>query len=234
MNLPRPPRSTLTLSLCLAALAGTAGYQQYVLQTMRGSLDATAEKASIDALLGRVNTIDERLDSVAGQHLVTNDDFRAGQQALSNRIDAAQAYAKQASDAVQQFAQTTASVGELQALKADLETLSGTVQELRKPPAQPAAAVKKAPAPKPVSVPKPKPKPEPAPEPPPFHIVGVEYRGGERFLSIAPPGSTRLSQIYLIRPGDVVAGTAWRLRTLDDRTARFDAAGVSKTISLQP
>ncbi|MGV6477284.1 hypothetical protein ACTUVM_002134, partial [Azotobacter vinelandii] len=51
MNLPRPPRSTLTLSLCLAALAGTAGYQQYVLQTMRGSLDATAEKASIDALL---------------------------------------------------------------------------------------------------------------------------------------------------------------------------------------
>ncbi|MEN1550966.1 hypothetical protein AAIH73_35040, partial [Pseudomonas aeruginosa] len=67
-------------------------------------------------------------------------------------------------------------------------------------------------------------KPKPM-EPPPFSILGVEYRGGERFLSVAPPGSTQLSQIYLIRQGDAVAGTNWRLTDLDDRTAHFDVAG---------
>ena len=62
----------------------------------------------------------------------------------------------------------------------------------------------------------------------------VEYRGGERFLSVAPPGSTQLSQIYLIRQGDAVAGTTWRLTDLDDRTAHFDVAGASRSVRIQP
>ncbi|OPE00635.1 methyl-accepting chemotaxis protein, partial [Pseudomonas aeruginosa] len=45
-----------------------------------------------------------------------------------------------------------------------------------------------------------------------FSILGVEYRGGERFLSVAPPGSTQLSQIYLIRQGDAVAGASRSVR----------------------
>ena len=89
------------------------------------------------------------------------------------------------------------------------------------------------PKPKPVEKPKPKPKPKPI-EPPPFSILGVEYRGGERFLSVAPPGSTQLSQIYLIRQGDAVAGTTWRLTDLDDRTAHFDVAGASRSVRIQP
>ncbi|HHK4227633.1 TPA: methyl-accepting chemotaxis protein, partial [Pseudomonas aeruginosa] len=76
-------------------------------------------------------------------------------------------------------------------------------------------------------------KPKPI-EPPPFSILGVEYRGGERFLSVAPPGSTQLSQIYLIRQGDAVAGTTWRLTDLDDRTAHFDVAGASRSVRIQP
>lgn len=87
-----------------------------------------------------------------------------------------------------------------------------------------------------------KPKAKPAPvkatpipqEPPPFQMVGLEYRGGERFLSVAPTGSTRLSQIYLLRPGEVVSGSTWRLKAVDERTATFDAGGTTRTLSIQP
>ena len=178
-----------------------------------------------------MNRVDERLDAVDGQHLVSNEDFRSGQQALSNRIDAAQAFAKQASDAVENLAQTTASAGDLLVLKATVETLDGSVRTLQE---------KQAKAP-PLIVPPPKrgaflsspSRPKPI-EPPPFSILGVEYRGGERFLSVAPPGSTQLSQIYLIRQGDAVAGTTWRLTDLDDRTAHFDVAGASRSVRIQP
>ncbi|PWU28651.1 methyl-accepting chemotaxis protein [Pseudomonas sp. RW407] len=236
MNLRRLTRSSLLITIGFLALGGLAAYQQYQLVAMRGSLEGAAEKTSINALLNRVGKLDERVDAVAGQHLVKDEDFRAAQQALSNRIDAAQAYAKQANDSVSQLSQSVASTGELLVLKANLETLNTSLQDLKKPQAQQPAPVAKKATVTNVTKTKPSPpKPKPAPpEPPPFHIIGVEYRGGERFLSIAPPGSTRLSQIYLIRPGDSVAGTTWRLSALDDRTARFDAAGTTKTISLQP
>ncbi|MFA0941297.1 hypothetical protein ACDH53_28435, partial [Pseudomonas tremae] len=61
--------------------------------------------------------------------------------------------------------------------------------------------------------------------PPPFSVVGVEYRGGERFLSVAPPGSTQLSQLNLIRPGEMVAGSNWQLNSLDDSRALFSING---------
>ncbi|MDI2562349.1 methyl-accepting chemotaxis protein, partial [Pseudomonas aeruginosa] len=175
-----------------------------------------------EAILARLNRVDERLDAVDGQHLVSNEDFRSGQQALSNRIDAAQAFAKQASDAVENLAQTTASAGDLLVLKATVETLDGSVRTLQEKQTKAPPLI--VPAPKRPIPAKPKPKPKPM-EPPPFSILGVEYRGGERFLSVAPPGSTQLSQIYLIRQGDAVAGTTWRLTDLDDRTAHFDVAG---------
>ncbi|RMU33191.1 hypothetical protein ALP31_02070, partial [Pseudomonas amygdali pv. morsprunorum] len=73
--------------------------------------------------------------------------------------------------------------------------------------------------------------PEP---PPPFSVVGVEYRGGERFLSVAPPGSTQLSQLNLIRPGDMVAGSNWQLNSLDDSRALFSINGSPRILPLRP
>lgn len=224
----RPTPASIILGFCLTAVAGLLGYQQYQLIHLRSGVDGAAEKTSLEAILARLNRVDERLDAVDGQHLVSNEDFRSGQQALSNRIDAAQAFAKQASDAVENLAQTTASAGDLLVLKATVETLDGSIRTLQE---------KQAKAP-PLIVPPPKRgafpvKPKPI-EPPPFSILGVEYRGGERFLSVAPPGSTQLSQIYLIRQGDAVAGTIWRLTDLDDRTAHFDVAGASRSVRIQP
>lgn len=202
MKLPRPTRTTLIFSLCLIALASVLAYENHQLSLVSNNLASTADKDSLNALLTRLAKVDERLDAVDGKHLVTNDDFRSGQQALSNRIDAVQAYAKQASKTTQDLSmRVTAAEEQVMVLKASIEMIDIQLQELCNPQASEPPMV--APPPKPVI----RKKPPPAPQPPPFTVIGIEYRGGERFLSVAPPGSTQLSQINLIRPGDGVTGT---------------------------
>ena len=202
MKLPRPTRTTLIFSLCLIALASVLAYENHQLSLVSNDLAATADKDSLNALLTRLAKVDERLDAVDGKHLVTNDDFRSGQQALSNRIDAVQAYAKQATETTQDLSlRVTAAEEQVMVVKASIEMIDIRLQELSKPQASEPPVV--APPPKPVI----RKKPPPAPQPPPFTVIGIEYRGGERFLSVAPPGSTQLSQINLIRPGDGVTGT---------------------------
>ncbi|WP_339420731.1 MULTISPECIES: methyl-accepting chemotaxis protein [unclassified Pseudomonas] len=234
MNLPRPTRTTVILSLCLVILTGMLGYEHHQLSKLTISMSTTADKESLDAMLTRLGKVDERLDAVDSKQWVNNDDFRSGQQALSNRIDAAQAFAKQATESVQELSRNAASSGELVVLKASVETLDGRVHELSQsqikqvavPPSKPKTVARKS---------RPAQKPSTSvvtPQTPPFTVVGIEYRGGERFLSVAPPGSTQLNQIYLIRPGDAVAGTAWRLNALDGRSARFDVAGTPQTVTV--
>ncbi|MFC6298084.1 methyl-accepting chemotaxis protein [Pseudomonas sp. CCM 7893] len=234
MNLSRPTRTTVILSFCLTIVAGVLGYEHYQLSKLSVSLTATADKDSLDTLLARFTKVDERLDAVDSKNLVPNEDFRSGQQALSNRIDAAQTYAKQAAETVQELARNAATTGELVVLQASLEAFDNRLLELSQ------SQIKQAPAaaPKPTIIArKPLPPQKPSstavfPQAPPFTVLGIEYRGGERFLSVAPPGSTQLSQIYLIRPGDSVVGTAWRLNALDGRSARFDVSGTPQTVTV--
>lgn len=229
MKLPRPTRTTLIFSLCLIALASVLAYENHQLSLVSNNLAATADKDSLNALLTRLAKVDERLDAVDGKHLVTNDDFRSGQQALSNRTEAVQAYAKQATETTQDLSlRVTAAEEQVMVLKASIEMIDIRLQELSKPQASEPPVV--APPPKPVI----RKKPPPAPQPPPFTVIGIEYRGGERFLSVAPPGSTQLSQINLIRPGDGVTGTAWKLKSMDGRFAHFEVAGLSRTLTVEP
>lgn len=229
MKLPRPTRTTLIFSLCLIALASVLAYVNHQLSLVSNNLAATADKDSLNALLTRLAKVDERLDAVDGKHLVTNDDFRSGQQALSNRIDAVQAYARQASETTQDLSlRVTAAEEQVMVLKASIEMIDIRLQELSKPQASEPPVV--APPPKPVI----RKKPPSAPQPPPFTVIGIEYRGGERFLSVAPSGSTQLSQINLIRPGDGVTGTSWKLKSMDGRLAHFEVAGLSRTLTVEP
>ena len=229
MKLPRPTRTTLIFSLCLIALASVLAYENHQLSLVSNNLASTADKDSLNALLTRLAKVDERLDAVDGKHLVTNDDFRSGQQALSNRIDAVQAYAKQATETTQDLSlRVTAAEEQVMVVKASIEMIDIRLQELSKPQTtEPLAAVS---PPKTII----RKKPPPAPQPPPFTVIGIEYRGGERFLSVAPPGSTQLSQINLIRPGDGVTGTAWKLKSMDGRLAHFEVAGLSRTLTVEP
>ena len=229
MKLPRPTRTTLIFSLCLIALASVLAYENHQLSLVSNDLASTADKDSLNALLTRLAKVDERLDAVDGKHLATNDDFRSGQQALSNRIDTVQAYAKQATETTHDLSlRVTAAEEQVMVLKASIEMIDNRLQELSKPQTtEPLAAVS---PPKTII----RKKPPPAPQPPPFTVIGIEYRGGERFLSVAPSGTTQLSQINLIRPGDGVTGTAWKLKSMDGRLAHFEVAGLSRTLTVEP
>ncbi|MGF6094922.1 hypothetical protein [Pseudomonas sp. 18175] len=62
-------------------------------------------------------------------------------------------------------------------------------------------------------------KPRPTPTTPAFQLLGVESRGGERFLAIQPNGSTGLAAVRLLRLGD--AEGRWQLNALEPHSAVF-------------
>lgn len=63
----------------------------------------------------------------------------------------------------------------------------------------------------------------PTPRVPPFAILGEEQRGGQTFLTIAPPHWHALGEVHLLQPGDNEAD--WQLETLDGYTATFRVDG---------
>ena len=58
-----------------------------------------------------------------------------------------------------------------------------------------------------------------APLSPPFSVLGIESRGGERFLAVAPPDSRSLKDIQLLHNGEQL-GT-WQLKVLEQSAAIF-------------
>ncbi|MCH5488403.1 chemotaxis protein [Pseudomonas syringae] len=64
--------------------------------------------------------------------------------------------------------------------------------------------------------------PKPAPLSPPFSVLGVESRGGERFLSVAAPDSRSLRDVRLLHSGEQL-GT-WHLKVLEPNSAIFAVA----------
>ena len=61
----------------------------------------------------------------------------------------------------------------------------------------------------------------------PFTVMGTELRGGERFLSILPTGTTAFSEIRVLRPGETDSG--WRLQAIDGQTAVFQRENDGQT-----
>lgn len=231
MNLSRPTRTTLVLSLCLLALAGTLSYQHYRLSHLTTAINGTAGKESLDTIQTKLEQFDERFAAVEQNYLTSNEDFRSGQRALSNRLDTLEGVANEVGERVEQLDLSSASAEDLALIKASVENVAAELKALQlrqshsanaKPPS-PASSAHKAAS---------RAKTKKSAPPPPFEVVGLEYRGGQEFLAIAPIGSNQLSQIQLVRPGDGVSGTNWRLRSVDSASASFDVAGVSQTIAL--
>lgn len=231
MNLSRPTRTTLALSVCLLTMAYTLSYQHYRLTHLTTVIAETAGKESLDAIQTKLEQFDERFAAVDQKHLTSNEDFRSGQQALSNRLDAIEGMANQARERVEQLDLSSASAEDMVIIKASVDSVAAQLLELQlrqskaanaKPSSQTSSTRNAAARAK-------NKKLAPAP---PFDVIGFEYRGGQEFLAIAPIGSNQLSQIQLVRPGDGVSGTSWKLRSADSASASFDVAGVSQTIAL--
>ena len=231
MKLSRSTRTTLALSLCLLTLAGTLSYQQFRLTHLTTAINGTAGKESLDAIQAKLEQFDERFAAVDQKYLTSNEDFRSGQQALSNRLDVIEGMANQVKERVEHLDLGSAEAEELVLVKATVENVAAELKALQlrhsnsanaKPPL-PASSTQKAAS---------RAKAKKSAPPPPFDVIGLEHRGGQEFLAIAPIGSNQLSQIQLVRPGDAVTGTTWKLRSVDSASASFDVAGVSQTIAL--
>lgn len=101
---------------------------------------------------------------------------------------------------------------DMTALRARLEQVEKQFLQFKTPPSAPplapSAAKRKNTA-----------RPQPVPLSPPFSVLAVESRAGERFLATAPHGSRSLADIRLLHSGEQMG--AWRLKVLEPRSAIF-------------
>ncbi|MDQ0668221.1 chemotaxis protein [Pseudomonas sp. W2I6] len=108
-----------------------------------------------------------------------------------------------------------ATQADLTALRARLEQVEQQLLDLKTQPSPPPPSLS-------ATKPKKTANPKPTRLSPPFSVLGVESRGGERFLAIAPPGSRALMDLRLLHSGEQV-GT-WQLKVLGPNSAIFTVA----------
>ena len=108
-----------------------------------------------------------------------------------------------------------ATEADMTALRARLEHVEQQLLELKTQPSPP---------PPTPSAPKPKQtaRPKSVPLSPPFSVLGVESRGGKRFLAVAPPDSRSLMDVRLLHSGEQFG--AWHLKVLEPNSAIFAVA----------
>lgn len=167
---------------------------------------ARAQDARVQALATRVSELEQQAEAIKRQPKpVTQADYDTAHQALDERltqIEKAQATYDQAS--------------EIQALQARLGAIEN---RLKKSAASMATAPRHAPEP-----------PKPAVPEPPFNVVGLELRGGERFLSVVVPTATSMRDVRLLREGDTLG--IWHLQSLEAHVAVFRVDGQTQRIAL--
>ena len=191
--------------------------QQQVARLERGGVDPAVVAGLRSNLDGLAQTQGE-LQAQARDWIAAFERQARYQTTLDVRLEAQQQAIAHLRDALTEAApqQAVADLGKR------LDTLDGQLAALRaarraEKAAQPARAVKVSAAPRPAAAP-------PAlPPSPPFTPVGIESRGGERFLVLSPPGAHALGQIRLLARGERF-GT-WQLQRLDRDSALFQVAG---------
>ena len=117
-----------------------------------------------------------------------------------------------------------ATQADLAALRARLEQVEQQLLEHKTQPSPPPPTSS-------TTKPKQKARPKPIPLSPPFSVLGVESRGGERFLAVAPHDSRALMDVRLLHSGEQLG--AWRLKVLEPNSAIFAvAAQPDQTVQL--
>ncbi|WP_175687267.1 hypothetical protein [Burkholderia multivorans] len=165
------------------------------------------QESQFKALNARVADLAQQLDANRREPKPASQvDFLAARQALEerlSRIEQAQTDAVHADD--------------LQALQARVAAVEARQQQARSVPTAAQTERRHVPA---------RPK---APEPP-FRVVGVDMRGGERFLSIAAPATTSLANVRLLREGESAGG--WQLQSIEAHAALFLVNGQTQRVAL--
>ncbi|MCD7038841.1 MULTISPECIES: chemotaxis protein [Pseudomonas fluorescens group] len=201
-------------SLCLA-VAGLSGglYNQYQRMTELQSTN-TQYRQTLDALQRDADALKDAQEKL--QYALKD---------LKQIVDTGEQQANTLDPMLDQWAQEIqelrdglvgrATVADLTVLRARLEQVEQQLLELKNQPSPPPPTSS-------VTKPKKTARPKPAPLSPPFSVLGVESRGGERFLAVAPPESRNLGDVRLLHNGEQL-GT-WHLKVLEPNLAIFAVA----------
>jgi len=164
------------------------------------------QEGQLKALNARVADLAQQVDAFRQQPKPASQaDFVAARQALDARLAR-----------VEQAQADVAHTSDVQALQARLSVIETRQQQARSAPV--ASTVHRRIAAKPKTL------------EPPFRVVGVDMRGGERFLSITAPAATSLANIRLLREGDSNSG--WQLQAIEAHAALFRVNGRTQRVVL--
>lgn len=198
---------------CLVVLGGLLTIEHKRLSALATQIQDSAQSDALSSVHERLGHLEQQVEASAHRpSAITPSDLDTLRQPLEGRLS--QLEQKQTASAAQELA--------LQALQERLNRLE-TRPEQRQPLAtsMPTSAPARQPT---VKVTKPR------IIAPPFSLLGVELRGGERFLSVTSGSATSLSQVRLLRPGESENG--WRLETLEGQTAVFRINGQTQRLSI--
>ena len=203
---------TLIIGLLCLAVAGLSGglYNQYQHLAELQSTN-TQYQQTLDTLQRDANALKD-----------TQEKLQYALKDLKQMVDTGEQQANTLDPMLDQWAQEIQELrdglaarvteADLTALRARIEQVEQQLLDLRTkpfpPPPTPSATKPKQTA-----------RPKPTPLSPPFSVLSVESRGGERFLAVAPPDSRSLMDVRLLHSGEQLG--AWHLKVLGPNAAIF-------------
>lgn len=190
------------LLISLIAVVNSVGISRLTEQARRDT-----QETQIKALAGQVAELAQQAEAGKRQPKpVSQVEVATVRQALETRLTS-----------LEQAQVDTAHASDLQALQDRVGVVETRQQELRS--AAPAALRPRVPVVVKSKVPT-----------PPFRVVGLELRGGERFLSIAALATNSLASVRLLREGDSDSG--WQLQSIEAHAALFLVNGQPQRVAL--
>lgn len=166
---------------------------------------SSAQDAHVQALVSRVGNLERQAEAAGRQpKAIAQADFEAARNALDARL----AQLEQAP-----AAQTP--TGDLDALRSRVSEIESRLKKAAAPTTTPRRTAEPVP---------------PKVSEPPFKVIGVELRGGQRFLSVSAPNASSVLDVWLVREGDTVG--AWHLQAIEARAAVFRVDGQTQRIAL--
>ena len=189
------------LLISAVALINSVGLSRLAEQTQ-----GSAQDAQVKALGLRVADLEQQVDADKRRPApISQAEFANARQALDERMTRLE------------------EADEARALAIDLQTLQARVNgietRLEKARQVTSAARPRAPVATKPTVPE-----------PPFRVLGVELRGGERFLSITSTAAPSLAGARLLREGDAEGG--WQLQSIEAQAGVFQVNGQTQRVAV--
>lgn len=206
---------TLIVGLLCLAVAGLSGglYNQYQRVAELQSTN-TQYQQTLDTLQRDSNALKDAQEKL--QYALKD---------LKQMVDSGEQQANTLDPMLDQWAQeiqelrdglaARATEADMTALRARLEHVEQQLLDLKTQPSLPPPTSS-------ATKPKQTTRTKPVPLSPPFSVLGLESRGGERFLAVAPPDSRSLRDVRLLHSGEQLGD--WHLKVLEPNSAIFAVA----------